>query len=590
MHLGCTNLGRFVTFALMKRRGAILAALLLVLLFVVCLFPRCARQVALSGGVRDTIAPYIVRASPPSGTTYFKGKRIRLTFNEYVALKDAQKEIYFSPPFRWPYATLLQGRSLVFEIADTLRADVTYRLQLGKAIQDLTENNPYVNAHYCFSTGAQIDSGYLAGRVRDALLHKPLAGIKVMLYTENRDSVVNQQMPDYVTVSDAQGLFVFDNLPIRSFKLFALEDANTNYRYDLPKEFVAFSDSLVHSYQFESDSLRRLPKLNLFSYSPKPLALLSATRTVPEQIRLIFSAPTVDSVSLLSLQNTSLNCTRESSLQGDTLIYWLQDAGTVLQDTLLLSLRYKTGSEEQREWRTDTLRLAYSFPQQEAKTLHNMRRVLPDSLLRISAVWQTAGVRSTDSLRIKVSSAVQTVDTKKFLLLQDTVSYPLSVFSSTTSTRELLLKGELRPRKHYRVRILPEAVRDFFGRTNDTIDLTVTTLNPSQYAILHLTFQNAPERTVVQVLTADEKKSIVRSIPVPRGANRLSIPYLPPNNYELRIVDDQNANGQWDTGNYWQHLQPESVRYYRNEKQHATVTVRANWEYDIHIDYNKLEE
>ncbi len=253
----------------MKRRGGLLAAVLFLLLFVVCLFPQCARRVALSGGERDTIAPYIVRALPPSGTTHFKGNRIRLTFNEYVALKDVQKEIYFSPPFRWPYATTLQGRTLVFDIADTLQQDVTYRLHLGKAVQDLTENNPYTDAHYSFSTGAHIDSARFVGKVRDALLHTPVAGVEVMLYAENIDSLVQRQLPNYVTVSNSEGLFVFDNLPLRKFKLFALEDANANYRYDQPKERVAFSDSLVHSYVVDSDSVRKVPVLNLFSYSHK---------------------------------------------------------------------------------------------------------------------------------------------------------------------------------------------------------------------------------------------------------------------------------------------------------------------------------
>lgn len=574
----------------MKRGGGLLAAVLFLLLFVVCLFPQCARRVALSGGERDTIAPYIVRALPPSGTTHFKGNRIRLTFNEYVALKDVQKEIYFSPPFRWPYATTLQGRTLVFDIADTLQQDVTYRLHLGKAVQDLTENNPYTDAHYSFSTGAHIDSARFVGKVRDALLHTPVAGVKVMLYAENIDSLVQRQLPDYVTVTNSEGLFVFDNLPLRKFKLFALEDANANYRYDQPKERVAFSDSLVHSYIVDSDSVRKVPVLNLFSYSRKPLALLSATRPTPEQICVVFSESPIDSVSLSRLQGTPLDFVSESSMHGDTLVYWLQDAATVLQDTLLLTLRYKASVAERLEWRTDTLRLAYRFPDQEERDVQHIRKFLADSLLRISSAWQAAGIPSTDTLHIRVASAVKTIDKQRFSLFQDTVPLPLSVAALPTTTRELILKGDLRPRSRYVARILPGAVCDVFGRTNDTTNLVLSTLNPSQFAILHLSLQGIPERALIQVLTADEKKNIVRSVVVPLEATKLSIPYLPPNSYTLRIVDDRNANGQWDTGNYWLHLQPEPVRYYKNKKLQSTISVRANWEYDIDIDYQKLEE
>ena len=64
----------------MKRAGGLLVALVAVLLLVMGLLPQCARRVALSGGERDSVAPHIVRAIPPSGSTHFAGNRIRLTF------------------------------------------------------------------------------------------------------------------------------------------------------------------------------------------------------------------------------------------------------------------------------------------------------------------------------------------------------------------------------------------------------------------------------------------------------------------------------------------------------------------------------
>ena len=222
--------------------------------------------------------------------------------------------------------------------------------------------------------------------------------------------------------------------------------------------------------------------------------------------------------------------------------------------------------------------------------MQHIRQFLADSLLRINSAWASAGVASADTLRIRVSGAVKSFDRKRFILLHDTVSLPVEVYSVSQKPCEFLLKGDLKPRQRYRVRILPNAVSDTFGRTNDTTNLEVQTLNPSQFAVLHVLLRGAPQHALVQVLTADEKKTIVRSVVVPEGATRLGILYLPPNLYTLRIVDDRNANGEWDTGNYWTHLQPEPVRYYRNDKLQSTLTLRANWEYDIDVDYQKLEE
>ena len=574
----------------MKRGGGILVAILFSLLWSMCLLPQCARRVALSGGARDTVAPYIVRTIPPSGTTDFNGKRVRITFNEYVTLKDVQKEVYFSPPFRWPYATTLQGRTLVFEIADTLQPDVTYRLNLGNAVRDLTENNLFRDARYHFATGSHLDSAFFVGRVRDALLHTPVRGVKIMLYTEDADSVVAHKQPNYVSVSDSTGLFVFDNLPLRSFKLFALDDANSNYLYDQPKERVAFSDSLVHSYHLKPDAVSQALVLNLFSYSRKPLALLAATRLEPDQLRLIFSESPVDSLTLSNLEGEPLEAIRESSTGGDTILYWLKDARMVLQDTLVLRLRHKATVADSFAWRTDTLRLAYNFAAQGDREEQNIRRFLADSLLRITSVWAAAGIPFSDSLRIRVAAPVKDIDPARFLFLQDTVQLPITVLAVPNSMREFLLTASLRPRKRYTVRLLPGAVSDIWGRTNDTTNLEVTTLNPSQFSVLHLALKGLPAHALVQILTADGKSTVVRTVAVPVGATKLTIPYLPPNSYTLRIVDDRNANGQWDTGNYWERKQPEAVRYYKNNKLQAVLALRANWEYDIDIDYQNLEE
>lgn len=52
--------------------------------------------------------------------------------------------------------------------------------------------------------------------------------------------------------------------------------------------------------------------------------------------------------------------------------------------------------------------------------------------------------------------------------------------------------------------------------------------------------------------------------------------------YEIRILYDRNQNGKWDTGNYWQKLQPEKI--ISTTKKH---TIRANWDNEITIEMPK---
>jgi uncharacterized protein (DUF2141 family) len=50
--------------------------------------------------------------------------------------------------------------------------------------------------------------------------------------------------------------------------------------------------------------------------------------------------------------------------------------------------------------------------------------------------------------------------------------------------------------------------------------------------------------------------------------------------YFMRIVTDNNFNGIWDTGDYWQKIQPEPVFNSNN------VSIRANWDNELQIDFN----
>ena len=45
-----------------------------------------------------------------------------------------------------------------------------------------------------------------------------------------------------------------------------------------------------------------------------------------------------------------------------------------------------------------------------------------------------------------------------------------------------------------------------------------------------------------------------------------------------------------DHGDYESHRQPEPVRYFVTKKGEKEINVRANWEYDIDVDYSILEE
>jgi hypothetical protein len=83
-----------------------------------------------------------------------------LVFDEYVKLKNVNKQLIVSPPFKNQPEILPTNASktITIKIKDTLQPNTTYNLNFGQSIEDNNEGNPYQQFKYVFSTGTYIDS------------------------------------------------------------------------------------------------------------------------------------------------------------------------------------------------------------------------------------------------------------------------------------------------------------------------------------------------------------------------------------------------------------------------------------------------
>lgn len=159
-------------------------SLLLILLTI-----GCAKRGSITGGTKDTIAPVLKSSLPKNFSTNFTGKEIKLVFDEYVKLKNANKQLIISPPMKNQPEILPYNASKIvtIKIKDTLLPNTTYSFNFGQSIEDNNEGNPYSQFKYVFSTGSYIDSLSLNVRVKDALEKKTDNFVSVMLYEINEN-------------------------------------------------------------------------------------------------------------------------------------------------------------------------------------------------------------------------------------------------------------------------------------------------------------------------------------------------------------------------------------------------------------------
>ena len=205
----------------------------------------CAQIGFPTGGPRDTLAPVLVKAVPPEGTTGFSGRKISLQFNEFIDLQDLQKNLIISPSPGKPPLVAYNLRNIQIEFRDSLMPNTTYNIQFGDAIRDMNENNTMRNFSYVFSTGDVIDSLTFSGKVTMAETGQTDSTLWAMLYRNTDDSAVRKTRPDYISRLSGDGSFYFKNLPSASFRLYALKDNDGNKIYNSLSETFAFYDSVI---------------------------------------------------------------------------------------------------------------------------------------------------------------------------------------------------------------------------------------------------------------------------------------------------------------------------------------------------------
>jgi hypothetical protein len=207
----------------------------------------CANIVPPEGGKKDETPPALLSITPADSGLNARPSKIELRFNKYMEVKELEKNLQLSPLLPITPTILSYGKRVVISIQDTQLLDnTTYRIGLGNALVDNREANPYKDFVYMFSTGSYFDSLELHGRVFDAATGKPDTAALITLYAANEsDTAVLRKKPMYASRADASGNFSFRSLPQKQFKMYAIQDGNSNYIYEYGEEKIGFLNHTV---------------------------------------------------------------------------------------------------------------------------------------------------------------------------------------------------------------------------------------------------------------------------------------------------------------------------------------------------------
>jgi hypothetical protein len=504
----------------------------------------CAAPKAPTGGPKDETPPAIIwEESTPNKQTYFKDKKVTITFDEWITLKDVNTQLVISPFLEESPEVVMKGKSIIISLPDSLKPETTYTFNFGNSIADLNEGNILEHFTFAFSTGAVLDSSQVSGNVIDAVTLKPVENIWVMLYPVGEDSAVYKRKPDYVAKTNKDGKWLMENIRPDSFNVVALKDDNLNFLYDQETELFGWLDEIVYT----DEPFSVLPEIRVFPKEKRAL-IREVNHPMPGWINIIVDAPLPKPAPIFSPAIEGA----VSAWSGDTLKIWYNPqnnyAGNVILNNDTSQIRLSPGA---------------------------VRNALP---FRISPL--TGRLHSSASAQFITSVPVASLDTSKITLGNDSlgeIDFMISVDS--TDIRKVNVKGAWSKPARYTLTFLPGAITDVWGRANDTIRQFISVLPPDQFGNLKLTIDGLDSTKQYLVMIKNGELVTERFTIQNRRSTQIQKGALLPATYSIEIIEDLNRNNIWDTGVYETRRQPERKMIF------VLDALRASWDLEATISW-----
>lgn len=598
----------------------------LAFLAVVLTVYACANRGYPEGGPQDTTPPKVINEDPVSFTTNFDKKRVNVYFDEYVQLKDMNEKFIVSPPLKKKPKVSLKGKYIQVALTDTLKPNTTYSLDFADGILDNNEGNPLGYYRYVFSTGDNIDSLELSGKVVYAESGEPMLNVYVLLYSNHADSIPLRELPDYVARTDSSGFFRLTNLRDTVYRILAVEDANRDYKFTPEAEVVGFLDSLVRPVVMSltrTDTITRIENIvgndtitsdsistysylaygpnnlfiRLFQEKPTQLYMVDDDRPARERLDFTFSIPGKNDLQMQMLDSGSVVPRSpdwyllERSAGNDTLSLWIKDSTVYKQDTLRAILSYwRTDTTGQLSRVSDTVRYTFKEKKKEVKGKKKDDAGQPAvEFLEIKP--NTSGdldIQGNLALDFDRPVDLSTLSGLQVLQKVDTLYQPIpfTYVQDSLKIRRINLNAAWESGKEYQLFADSAVIFDIYGRHNDKLEKKFKVREEAYYGNVMLNVTGVSGPTIVQVYKSDAGKSengkrkytVLKELKLDRD-QVLTFDLLPEGKYRFRAILDTNNNGVWDTGLYLKGIQPEEIIYLPVE-----ISVKQN--FDIEQEFN----
>ena len=577
----------------------------LLFLFIVFLLSHCAKEGMPLGGAVDTTPPEVISVSPkPDSTGVDLNSKIEITFSERMSGKPTEESIFISPFPKKPFDYKWRGNRLILSPTEPLLKSKTYVVTIGTGVQDLRRNHLSESYTFAFSTGAALDYGSISGEVwmkqedgstsfgfaQDKSLttsgFRTEAGVSIWAYlscSEHSEPISDtieidpqKDKPDYITQSDTAGKYVFRNLSIGRYRLFAVEDLNRDQVWNPDKEAIGVSTQDV---ELTPDDVSRehVDFILALRDTTKP-SLLNCQALNKNQVRLDFDE-NLRAESVLNIDNFEIESIPTSeSLKVKEVFF----QGNNTKNIFILTAEMNPEKKYELE--------ASGLEDESGNPLDTSANTC---LFTGSAIFDTTGPKViSTSPKDGETNVPQDVEIKLVFDEPPSHSSVKSSFSLSDSNG-VLTSGEsswenpntfifspdvfLSGRMEYQIELRGENILDLFGNSmsDSVLYFTFTTLNPDTLGSLSGNIQilgNTKSKEIVAMVSLIDKakKRYQKSLP---QFGPFLFENILPGKYRAGAYIDLNGDGNLSIGNPKPFVWCEPFTFFPD-----TVRVRSRWE------------
>ncbi len=540
-------------------------------LFSALVLVSCARVGSPVGGNKDTIPPKMIGSNIDTSRVNVPRdiKKLRIDFDEYITLKDINKNLIISPPIQYTkiIPSSIGNKYLQIEWKDTLQANTTYNFNFGNSVVDLNESNPLPYFNFAFSTGDKIDDLYISGTISDALgSEKNSEGkernLVVGLY-QVQDTMNYRQKPYYITKADPDGYFELNYLTPGKYRIIGFDDENSNSIFDTGKESVAFQKNVI-------DLQSSISGLKLRTFTSKREVRYKEIAPDTGGVLMTFEG-NPEKVIVKTVGDKPSDYKMTHHPKSDSVRIWFdaekENIGANVSENIRFS--YNTGSKQ------DTVSVFYKRPAKDDMTVANpfTNKLAPETDFKFSSNY-----------------IIDKIQPENWKLVSDSITQDFTARISETDSTQVIIRSNFAPGKKYQLTVPKNTVLSFYNRLSESVRFDFEASKPEEFGSFTANIVNPPPHKFWIQLLNEKNEPVYQKYtnePVVRFKN------LKPGSYKVRMLVDNNDNGFWDGADFSTETLSEDVYLYKKagDKEGMTkVNVRPMWEINENWDITKEEQ